>query len=315
MNKLLSNIFRRSLGYIPFLLCFILLIQTNTFRSFSLWNGLIQILLFLFIVCIPAYFTKRMSYVDIAWPWGLVLISLLVLIYGKGYWLRTYCVAGMYFFSGLRMGIGALILFKKGHLNSELSRYKFQRKRWQKLEYKNEDISLQYEILIQCFANTTFLALPAIFQLYNPQENISLLEISGYIMWVLFFVMEHVADFQKQKFLEKCFFEKKKKQVCNVGLWKYCRHPNYFSEWMIWNALILSSIPSLLYLLPYEKLLLWIGLLISLIYISRLMYTTLVYYTGAIPSEYYSLKKRPDYKKYQGTTNMFFPGKPKKHDI
>jgi steroid 5-alpha reductase family enzyme len=45
------------------------------------------------------------------------------------------------------------------------------------------------------------------------------------------------------------------------------------------------------------------------------MYTTLVYYTGAIPSEYYSLKKRPDYKKYQGTTNMFFPGKPKKHDI
>ena len=134
MNKLLSNIFRRSLGYIPFLLCFILLIQTNTFRSFSLWNGLIQILLFLFIV-IPAYFTKRMSYVDIAWPWGLVLISLLVLIYGKGYWLRTYCVAGMYFFSGLRMGIGALILFKKGHLNSELSRYKFQRKRWQKVKF------------------------------------------------------------------------------------------------------------------------------------------------------------------------------------
>ena len=131
----------------------------------------------------------------------------------------------------------------------------------------------------------------------------------------LFFIMEHIADFQKHKFLEKCFLEKKKKQVCNVGLWKFCRHPNYFSEWMIWNALILSSLPSLFYLLPYEKLLLWIGLLISLIYISRLMYTTLVYYTGAIPSEYYSLKKRPDYKKYQETTNMFFPGKSKKHSI
>ena len=134
-------------------------------------------------------------------------------------------------------------------------------------------------------------------------------------MFVLFFVIENIEDFQKKKFLKKYLKKKKKKQVCNVGLWKYCRHPNYFSEWMIWNALILSSIPSLLYLLPYEKLLLWIGLLISLIYISRLMYTTLVYYTGAIPSEYYSLKKRPDYKKYQGTTNMFFPGKPKKHDI
>ena len=152
MNRILSNIFRRSVGYLPFLLCFILLIQIKTFRSFSLWNGLIQVLLFLFIVCIPAYFTKRMSYIDIAWPWGLVLISLLMLIYGKGYWLRTYCVIGMYFFSGLRMGLGALILLKKGYLNSELSRYQFQRKRWRKLKYENQNISLQYEILIQCLS-------------------------------------------------------------------------------------------------------------------------------------------------------------------
>ncbi len=280
--------------------------------SLSLWNGLTQVFLFLFVVCIPAYYTKRMSYVDIAWPWGLVLISFLVLIHGKGYWLRTYCVAGMYFFSGLRMGIGALILFKKGHLDSELPRYQFQRKRWKKLEYKNENISLQYEILIQCFANTTFLALPAIIQSYNTQENISLLEISGYIMWGFFFIMENIADFQKNRFLKKCFLKKIKKQVCNIGLWKYCRHPNYFSEWMIWNALIISSLPSFFYLLPYEKSVLWIGLLISLIYISRVMYNSLVYYTGAIPSEYYSLKKRPGYKKYQETTNMFFPGKSKK---
>lgn len=46
-------------------------------------------------------------------------------------------------------------------------------------------------------------------------------------------------------------------------------------------------------------------------YISKIMYSTLVYYTGAIPSEYYSLKKRPDYKKVQKNTNMFFPGLPK----
>jgi len=51
--------------------------------------------------------------------------------------------------------------------------------------------------------------------------------------------------------------------------------------------------------------------LASLLYVSRIMYTTLVYYTGAVPSEYYSVQKRPDYKKHQQTTNMFFPGKPK----
>ena len=41
---------------------------------------------------------------------------------------------------------------------------------------------------------------------------------------------------------------------------------------------------------------------------SRMMYKTLVYTTGAIPSEYFSLQKRPDYKEYQKTTNRFFPG-------
>jgi steroid 5-alpha reductase family enzyme len=127
-------------------------------------------------------------------------------------------------------------------------------------------------------------------------------------LWVLFFLLEHIADIQKQKFLKQCYLENKKRQVCNIGLWKYTRHPNYFSEWMVWNALIVSSIPSLNQYFISEDTLIGFGLLASLLYISRIMYTTLVYYTGAIPSEYYSVQKRPYYKKYQETTNMFFPG-------
>ena len=249
-----------------------------------------------------------MSYVDIGWPWGLVLIGVLVLVLGEGYWLRKYIVSGMYLFAGLRMGVGALILLKKGHLDTELSRYKYQRKRWKKAGYINIDISLQYEIMLQCFANVTFLAIPAILQAFNPQEFLSLLEILGYLLWLVSFGMEHFADIQKQQFSKKAFLENRKKQICNVGLWKYSRHPNYFAEWMVWNSLILSSLPSLFYFYLVERNLIWLGLLVSLFYLSIIMYNTLVYYTGAIPSEYYSLKKRPDYKKYKKNTNMFFPG-------
>jgi steroid 5-alpha reductase family enzyme len=249
-----------------------------------------------------------MSYVDIGWPWGLVLIGVLVLVLGEGYWLRKYIVSGMYLFAGLRMGVGALILLKKGHLDTELSRYKYQRKRWKKAGYTNIDLSLQYEIMLQCFANVTFLAIPAILQAFNPQEFLSPLEILGYLLWLVFFGVEHVADIQKQQFSKKAFLENRKKQVCNVGLWKYSRHPNYFAEWMVWNSLILSSLPSLFYFYLVERNLIWLGLLVSLFYLSIIMYNTLVYYTGAIPSEYYSLKKRPDYKKYKKNTNMFFPG-------
>jgi steroid 5-alpha reductase family enzyme len=34
----------------------------------------------------------------------------------------------------------------------------------------------------------------------------------------------------------------------------------------------------------------------------------LVHYTGAVPSEHYSVQKRPEYKAYQQSTNRFFPG-------
>ena len=43
-----------------------------------------------------------------------------------------------------------------------------------------------------------------------------------------------------------------------------------------------------------------------------MLYIRLVYLTGAIPAEYYSVRKRPEYKRYQETTNMFFPWFPKK---
>jgi len=311
MKIAFKNFFNRGIGYLPYLLFFCFIYQVDIFQEMVLVNGVLQIFLFLVVACIPAYFTKKMSFVDIAWPWGLVLIGVLVLFLGEGYRPRIYMVAGMYLFSGLRMGIGALILFSKGHLNSELSRYSYQRRRWNKAGYKNLNLSLQYEIMIQCFANITFLAIPAILMSTNSTNSISTLEYIGVGLWATWFVLEHISDMQKQQFLKKAFLEKKKKQVCNVGFWKYTRHPNYFSEWMVWNAMIISSISSFNAAFSEDQQLVWIIICIGMFYISYIMYTTLVYYTGAVPSEFYTLQKRPNYKEYQDQTNMFFPG-PKK---
>jgi len=308
MKIAFKNFFNRGIGYLPYLLFFCFIYQVDIFQEMVLVNGVLQIFLFLVVACIPAYFTKKMSFVDIAWPWGLVLIGILVLFLGEGYRPRIYMVAGMYLFSGLRMGIGALILFSKGHLKSELSRYNYQRRRWDKAGYKNLNLSLQYEIMIQCFANITFLAIPAILMSTNSTNSISTLEYIGVGLWATWFVLEHISDLQKQQFLKKAFLEKKKKQVCNVGFWKYTRHPNYFSEWMVWNAMIIASISSFISLYSEDQQLVWIIIGVGLFYISYIMYTTLVYYTGAVPSEYYTLQKRPNYKAYQEQTNMFFPG-------
>ena len=97
-------------------------------------------------------------------------------------------------------------------------------------------------------------------------------------------------------------------QVCHVGLCRYSRHPNYFAEWMVWNALVITSIPSWLELLSSEDFIVWLLLGAGLLFASRIMYATLVYYTGAVPSEHFSVQKRPEYEEYQRQTNMFFPG-------
>ena len=116
------------------------------------------------------------------------------------------------------------------------------------------------------------------------------------------------ADGQKLAFLREMKKRGLKNQVCNVGLWRYSRHPNYFAEWMVWNALVIAAIPSWLARYGHDNIAVWLLLGLGLVNVSRLMYITLVHYTGAKPAEYFSVQKRPAYKAYQQTTNMFFPG-------
>ena len=300
LNKIKSRLFQ----IILFSLVFYIFFQIENFQKFLLINLISQIFIFLFIVCIPAYFTDRMSYVDIAWPFGLIAIGIISFFYGNGYLLKKSIISILYIIAGLRMGIGALILLKKGYLNKELPRYSYQRIRWKKKGFINDKFSVQYEILLQCFANATFLAIPAILISNNSSQTFSIIEVIGFLVWVIFFFLEHISDLQKQKFLINAKKNNLKNQVCNVGLWKYTRHPNYFSEWMIWNGLIIASFSSLL---VNSSMLIFLSTTTSLLYITILMYQTLVFLTGAIPSEYYSLIKRPDYKSYKKTTNMFFP--------
>lgn len=300
LNKIKSRLFQ----IILFSLVFYIFFQIENFQNFLLINLISQIFIFLFIVCLPAYFTNRMSYVDIAWPFGLVAIGIISFFCGDGYLLKKSIISMLYIIAGLRMGIGALILLKKGYLNKELPRYSYQRIRWKKKGFVNDKFSVQYEILLQCFANATFLAIPAILISNNSSQTFSIIEVIGFLVWVIFFFLEHISDLQKQKFLINAKKNNLKNQVCDIGLWKYTRHPNYFSEWMIWNGLIIASFSSLLL---NNSMIVFLGTTISLLYITILMYQTLVFLTGAIPSEYYSLIRRPDYKKYKQTTNMFFP--------
>jgi len=291
-----------------FIAGWVLLLFTDNLVSIGLINGVLQMVLFALVVCLPTWRTGRMSYVDIGWPWGLTLIGVLTWLYSDGDANRVAVVSIAYIFAGSRMGLGALKMWKLGYLKKEFTRYEYQKLRWQKAGKTNTALAMQVEAILQGLANASFLAIPAFVIATNPDAHISIFEIIGLIVWLGAFVMESVADSQKLNFLKKMKRLGQRDKVCNVGLWQYCRHPNYFAEWMVWNGLVIASIPSWLALYQQESTIIWGLLGIGILFASRMMYTTLVFYTGAVPSEFYSVQKRPEYKAYQQTTNIFFPG-------
>jgi steroid 5-alpha reductase family enzyme len=246
-----------------------------------------------------------MSYVDIAWPWGLVVIGIVNYLYSDGSTIKILLSSIIVCIIGLRMGIGAISLWKKGYLNKELSRYEYQRIVWEKEGKHNTHFALQVDAITQGMANSTFLAIP-IFLVGSSTNSLNIFEYLGLSVFLLSIIFESFADWQKLNFLKSMKIQGLKNQVCDIGLWKYTRHPNYFFEWMVWNGVIIFSLPSLFEqnsLSNINKL--FIG--ICILYASKLMYDTLVYKTGAVPSEYFSLKKRPSYKEYQKNTSQFFP--------
>ncbi|QIZ77283.1 DUF1295 domain-containing protein [Ferrimonas lipolytica] len=296
---------------LPFLGGWLVLMLSNNFAAISAINGVLQLLLFALVVCWPTWTTGRMSYVDIGWPWGLVIIALVTMTFAQGEAQRVTAVVLAYGFAGSRMGLEALRMWRLGELQTELPRYQYQHRRWQRLGKTNVKLTMQIETILQALGNASFLALPAFIISANPSPTISIFEVIGLVIWLAAFAMEAMADRQKQQFVKSMQAAGKTNQVCNVGLWRYSRHPNYFAEWMVWNGLIIAAIPSWLALYNGETLLIWALCGAGLLFTSRIMYTTLVYYTGAVPAEFYSVQKRPSYRAYQQSTNRFFPGKPR----
>jgi steroid 5-alpha reductase family enzyme len=93
-------------------------------------------------------------------------------------------------------------------------------------------------------------------------------------------------------------------RVCDIGLWRWSRHPNYFFEWFGWLAypmLAISPRDPLYY--PWG----WATLLAPIF-----MYWFLVHVTGIPPLEQQMLRSRGDrFRDYQSRTSMFFPLPPR----
>jgi steroid 5-alpha reductase family enzyme len=118
----------------------------------------------------------------------------------------------------------------------------------------------------------------------------------GLSVSVVALVGESIADRQMKRFKDD---PENKTGVCNIGLWRYSRHPNYFFEFLVWVGFATASLAT-----PWG----WIALVCPL-----LMYHFLTKVTGIPLTEEYALKSKGEaYAEYQRTTSPFIPLPPKR---
>jgi steroid 5-alpha reductase family enzyme len=145
-------------------------------------------------------------------------------------------------------------------------------------------------------ASVVVLAAGFLLACVNPAAELHPLEIAGAVLWLIAISGEAVADAQLAAFKRNSAH---KGRVCDVGLWRYSRHPNYFFEWLIWVSFFVFALAS-----PWG----WVAILgpASILYL-------LLRVTGIPMTEEQSIRSRGDaYRRYQQTTSAFVPWFPKK---
>lgn len=135
------------------------------------------------------------------------------------------------------------------------------------------------------------LSLPMLIVAWNMTVPALPLIIIAVLFWVASIWGEGVADAQLARFK---LDPDNRGKVCQVGLWAWCRHPNYFFEWMHWFAWPCLAWGSGQW---------WIAAAGPVV-----MYLLLTRGTGIPHTEKQALASKGEaYAEYQRTTPAFFP--------
>jgi steroid 5-alpha reductase family enzyme len=230
------------------------------------------------------------SLVDVVWSYLFTGVVALYVILPGGWAPRRWLLLGVVTFWSVRLGTHLLTRLAK-HFPTEDNRYSDLRQKWA----KNLKSNFLLFFLFQGLSNV-ILALPFLVISLNPTAQWSPMELFGVIVWLIGVVGESSADAQLRRFRHE---EKNRGEVCQVGLWRYSRHPNYFFEWVIWVGYALMAWPA-----PFGAL----GLSSPL-----LMLYLLTKVTGVPYAEASSLKSKGDkFREYQKRVNAFWPWWPRR---
>ena len=226
---------------------------------------------------------KNYGLLDAAWSYGVAVLAPIYAWQGPGDPVRKWAACAIGVIWSVRLGSYILRRVLRHH-PVEDARYQTLRARWPGPGMFLVFFELQAALVV-------VFSLPFLFMAHNPAPGLRAIEVLGLATALLALGGESLADAQMKAFQAD---PANRGQVCQAGLWRYSRHPNYFFEFVVWIGFFLAALGS-----PWG----WTTAVCPL-----LMRHFLLNVTGIKISEAHSLKSRgAAYREYQRTTSAFVP--------
>lgn len=249
------------------------------------WVGAALLMTLLWIV---QWRRRNAGIVDVAWAFATGVLGVAFALGSEaGDPARKVLIAAMVGIWGIRLGV---FLARRVGGESEDGRYRSLREtlgdRIQPFMFGFFQIQALWAVMF---------ALPMWAAAQSPLEGLRWHDWFGLAIWAAALLGESVADAQLAQFRRN---EQNRGKVCQQGLWRYSRHPNYFFEWVHWWAYVFIGIGSAWWWVT------WVGVVVMLVFLTKV--------TGIPYTEKQALRSRGDaYRRYQATTSSFFPLPPK----
>ena len=228
---------------------------------------------------------RNFSPVDAFWAFGIGLTAFFFLLSSHSIGGKKIAAAALIIAWSTRLGYHLARRIAKHHPEED-SRYSKLREVWKGRE------NCSFFWFFQAQAISVFLlALPFYLIAADPNPAFNALSMIGFLVGVSGLIGETIADRQMSAFKAS---DPDPKSVCQRGLWKFSRHPNYFFESVIWIGIFLFAAAS-----PWG----WTSF-----YAPAIITFLLLKVTGIPPTEASALKRKGDaYREYQQTTSPFIP--------
>src|SRR5690606_11042428 len=226
---------------------------------------------------------------DVTWSYAFTGLAWFYAVTGPGWLPRRLIIASLATVWSCRLGTHLLRRIRRHHPEED-SRYRALREEW------SAGFTSKMALFFQAQALSVItLGLPFLLPTRNAFPGLGAAELAGIFICIVGILGESRADQQLAAFRAQSSNHGK---VCNVGLWRYSRHPNYFFEWCIWVGFSVFALHSAWG---------WIALSAPAIMLHLLRNVT-----GVPMAEESSLRSKGDaFRAYQQTTNTFFPGPPR----